>query len=163
MIGSTRRIDTLGRIVLPKDLRQKLLIKPGDLLDISIYEEDSIIIKKNTLFDFGKPYIINLLKAASKNLNCNIYLISSEKIVYSPFEEQIGLKVNMDSQLNIKENRLDNCKIDKNIYINNNNYVRNININGDEYGYIIFEFKSSVPNNEYLNFIYNFLCLCIEM
>lgn len=162
MIGSTRRIDSLGRVVLPKDLRQKLLLKPGDLLDISMYEEDSIIIKKNILFDFGKPYIINLLRAASKKLNCNIYLISSEKIVYSPFEDQIGLNVNIDL-LNIKKNKIDNCKIGKNTYINSNNYARNININGDEYGYIIFEFKSVVPNSEYLNFLYDLICMCIEM
>ncbi len=45
--GIVRRIDDLGRIVLPKELRRVMEIKEGDPLEIYT-EEDQIILKKYT-------------------------------------------------------------------------------------------------------------------
>lgn len=42
--GITRKIDELGRIVLPKELRKTLGIEPGT--PIEIYTEDDMIILK---------------------------------------------------------------------------------------------------------------------
>ena len=36
-------IDQTGRIVLPKDVRQELAIKPGDMLKLSIHESSVIL------------------------------------------------------------------------------------------------------------------------
>lgn len=44
-ILSVKKIDELGRIVLPYELRHRLNIKPGDGLAIGIYENDNIILK----------------------------------------------------------------------------------------------------------------------
>ena len=43
--GIIRRIDDLGRIVIPKELRKSLRIKNGDSLEIFVDQED-IILKK---------------------------------------------------------------------------------------------------------------------
>jgi len=43
--GITRRIDDLGRIVIPKELRKTLGIEPGTPIEIYT-EEDTIILKK---------------------------------------------------------------------------------------------------------------------
>lgn len=43
--GVTRPIDTLGRIVIPKELRRRLNWKEGDRVEF-FAENDSIIIKK---------------------------------------------------------------------------------------------------------------------
>ena len=43
--GITRKIDDLGRIVLPKELRKTLGIEPGTPIEIYT-EEDTIILKK---------------------------------------------------------------------------------------------------------------------
>lgn len=43
--GIIRRIDELGRIVIPKEIRKNLRIKNGDNLEV-IVEDDSIILKK---------------------------------------------------------------------------------------------------------------------
>ena len=42
-----RRIDDLGRFVLPIDVRKKLNIMPGDTLEMTVYN-DGIQIKKST-------------------------------------------------------------------------------------------------------------------
>lgn len=44
-IGSVRRIDDLGRVVIPKEIRSLLNIKNGELLNILV-NDDSIILKK---------------------------------------------------------------------------------------------------------------------
>ena len=44
--GITRPVDELGRVVLPKELRNTLGINTKDLLEIHI-EGDMIILKKN--------------------------------------------------------------------------------------------------------------------
>ena len=43
--GISRRIDDLGRIVIPKEIRRALLIREGDPLEIYL-NEDSVIFKK---------------------------------------------------------------------------------------------------------------------
>ena len=44
-MGIVRRIDELGRIVIPKEVRKRLRMDSGDLVDISI-EEDSVVLSK---------------------------------------------------------------------------------------------------------------------
>ena len=46
--GIERRVDDLGRIVLPKELRQQAGISYGDLCDVSIGENGTIVISKQT-------------------------------------------------------------------------------------------------------------------
>ena len=44
--GVVRRIDDLGRIVLPKELRRSMRIKEGESLEIYTDGENRIILKK---------------------------------------------------------------------------------------------------------------------
>ena len=43
--GIVRKIDALGRVVIPKELRDKMYIEDGDPLEIFV-ESDAIVIKK---------------------------------------------------------------------------------------------------------------------
>ncbi len=44
-IGIVRRVDDLGRIVIPKELRRNLCIEEGDPLEIYV-DGDQVILKK---------------------------------------------------------------------------------------------------------------------
>ena len=44
--GVVRRIDDLGRIVIPKEIRRTLRIKEGDPLEIFTDKEGEVILKK---------------------------------------------------------------------------------------------------------------------
>lgn len=46
-IGIVRRIDELGRIVIPKEIRKTLRIQNGDNLEISL-ENENIVLKKSS-------------------------------------------------------------------------------------------------------------------
>lgn len=49
--GVIRRIDNLGRIVIPKEIRSTLRIKNGDNLEIYVNENDDIVLRKFSIID----------------------------------------------------------------------------------------------------------------
>ena len=44
--GIVRRIDELGRVVIPKEIRRTLRIREGDALEIYTDREGGVILKK---------------------------------------------------------------------------------------------------------------------
>jgi AbrB family transcriptional regulator (stage V sporulation protein T) len=44
--GITRRIDDLGRIVIPKEMRRNLHLAEGDALEFLVSEDGDIILRK---------------------------------------------------------------------------------------------------------------------
>lgn len=45
--GISRKVDELGRVVIPKELRRSLDIEEGDLMEISLKGQDVILRKVN--------------------------------------------------------------------------------------------------------------------
>lgn len=66
--GIVRRIDDLGRVVIPKEIRRTLRIREGDPLEIFTDREGEIILKKYSLIGelgtFAKEYAEALAQAA---------------------------------------------------------------------------------------------------
>ena len=64
--GVVRRIDDLGRIVIPKEIRKTLRIREGDPLEIFTDKEGEIILKKYSpigeLTEFASQYAETLAK-----------------------------------------------------------------------------------------------------
>jgi len=58
--GIVRRIDDLGRVVIPKEIRRTLRIREGDPLEIFVDRDGEVILKKyspiSELSDFAKEY-----------------------------------------------------------------------------------------------------------
>ncbi|MBO4848410.1 MAG: stage V sporulation protein T [Clostridia bacterium] len=58
--GIVRRIDELGRVVIPKEIRRTLRIREGDPLEIFVDREGGVILRKYSpigeLGDFAKEY-----------------------------------------------------------------------------------------------------------
>ena len=65
--GIVRRIDDLGRVVIPKEIRRTLRIREGDPLEIFTDNEGQVILKKYSpvgeLSSFVKEYADALAKA----------------------------------------------------------------------------------------------------
>lgn len=66
--GIVRRIDDLGRVVIPKEIRRTLRIREGDPLEIFTDREGEIILKKYSpigeLGTFAKEYAESLAQTA---------------------------------------------------------------------------------------------------
>ena len=65
--GIVRRIDELGRVVIPKEIRRTLRIREGDPLEIFTDRDGEVILKKYSpigeLGDFAKEYAESLYQA----------------------------------------------------------------------------------------------------
>ncbi|ACB83667.1 stage V sporulation protein T [Natranaerobius thermophilus] len=59
--GIVRRIDDLGRVVIPKEIRRTLRIREGDPLEIFVDREGEVILKKYSpigeLGEFAEEYV----------------------------------------------------------------------------------------------------------
>ncbi|MDD3821633.1 MAG: stage V sporulation T C-terminal domain-containing protein [Bacilli bacterium] len=78
--GIVRRIDDLGRVVIPKEIRKTLRIREGENLEITI-ERDNIILKKhslmNTLQAIAEKYVESLFPV----INGNILITDRDNVI----------------------------------------------------------------------------------
>lgn len=78
--GIVRRIDDLGRVVIPKEIRRTLRIREGDPLEIFVDRDGEVILKKYSpigeLGDFAKEYADSLAEAVG-----HIALIADRDVI----------------------------------------------------------------------------------
>ena len=71
--GIVRRIDDLGRIVIPKEIRRTLRIRESDPLEIFTDREGEIILKKYSpigeMSTFAKQYAESLAQVSGQMLS----------------------------------------------------------------------------------------------
>ena len=115
--GIIRRIDELGRIVIPKEIRKNLRIKNGESLEIYL-ENDSIILKKYSLLDNMVQNATILVDSVAKIYQKNILITDREKIIAVSKELQKQF-LNKELSNNIKEKIDNRCEVfnDSNSYI----------------------------------------------
>ena len=87
--GVVRRIDELGRIVLPKEMRKILKIKAGDNLEIFMNDGD-IVLSKYNIFDDKKDLFqeygvrIESMRGLDENelalLGCNVTTLTCNNV-----------------------------------------------------------------------------------
>ena len=78
--GITRRIDELGRIVIPKEMRMNLGIRDGEPLEICI-ENNSITIKKFSQVENIKDVSIKICNIISDICKIDLLISDREKII----------------------------------------------------------------------------------
>lgn len=78
--GVIRRIDELGRIVIPKEIRKNLRIRNGDSLEIFL-ESDSIVLKKYSQIESIEDVSINYVEAFNQIIKHNIIVTDRDKVV----------------------------------------------------------------------------------
>lgn len=78
--GVVRRIDDLGRIVIPKEIRKNMRIKDGESVEIYL-ESDNIVLKKysplGNITEFYRSYVNSIYEA----INENIMIVDRDTIV----------------------------------------------------------------------------------
>ncbi len=79
-MGIVRRVDELGRIVLPKEMRKVLKVNTGDALEI-LNQQNEIIIKKFSPVSFCDKNAEVILNSISKVTNKSMVVCDTEKVV----------------------------------------------------------------------------------
>lgn len=78
--GVVRRIDDLGRIVIPKEIRRNFKINEGDSLEIFV-ENNGIVLKKYSLVDDIVESALDLVDIVFKIYNKSIIITDREKVI----------------------------------------------------------------------------------
>lgn len=71
--GVVRRIDELGRIVVPKEIRKTLKIRDGESLEIFL-EDGNIILKKYSHFDDLKDFYNKFVASISSSIDKTVLI-----------------------------------------------------------------------------------------
>ncbi len=78
--GIIRRIDDLGRIVIPKELRRNLRIKTGDSLEIFV-ENDDVILKKYSPMESIEEAADRYVESFNKVIHHNVIVTDKDKVI----------------------------------------------------------------------------------
>jgi AbrB family transcriptional regulator (stage V sporulation protein T) len=100
--GISRRIDDLGRIVIPKEIRKNLKIRDGELLEIFV-DEDKIILAKHSTMKSIEDVAKLCVAAVNDAININLVITDRDKVIAA--SPQLNKKY-IDKDLNIELSEL---------------------------------------------------------
>lgn len=97
--GIVRRIDDLGRIVVPKEIRKVLRIREGDPLEIFTGKEGEVVLKKYSpmadLTEFAQHYV----EAISQSLGLPVAITDRDTVIAvagMPKKDLLGKELHRD-------------------------------------------------------------------
>lgn len=79
--GIVRRIDDLGRVVIPKEIRRTLRIREGDPLEIFTDREGEIILKKYSPVGEMGAFAVQYAESLAQSLGCLVCVTDTDQIV----------------------------------------------------------------------------------
>lgn len=79
--GIVRRIDDLGRVVIPKEIRRTLRIREGDPLEIFVAREGEVILKKYSPIQELGQFATEYAEALYESLHVKIFICDRDEIV----------------------------------------------------------------------------------
>ncbi len=171
--GVIRRIDELGRIVIPKEIRKNLRIKDGENIEILI-DNDNVVLRKFSELDKVSEVSQFLVETMSLFLKKNIIIADNDMftfvsgnikdhIINRPLSNQlIGyikdrcVKLNNDNEILYLVNEE---------FINCNYCLSTIIVNGDALGFVmIMDEESNISDldNKICQFVSQFLAKMLE-
>ena len=144
LAGIVRRIDELGRIVIPKEIRKTLHIKNGENLEIFI-NDDQIILKKYSELGNMQELSETITETLNNILKANILISDTDKFISisGPLKKKYLKEEISETILKYINDRKNVILKDKKINItkdkteNKNIFISPIISNGDAIGAII--------------------------
>lgn len=171
--GVIRRIDELGRIVIPKEIRKNLRIKDGENIEILI-ENDNVILKKFSELDKVSEISQILVDTMNVFLKKNIIITDSDmfNFVSGKYKNEIINKPISNQIIGFIKDR-------SNIINNNNEFLYLLNeepiscnyslstiiVNGDALGMVMIvdeDEKILEIDSKICQFVANFLAKMLE-
>ena len=79
--GIVRRIDDLGRVVIPKEIRRRLKIREGDPLEVYSEREGEVTLRKYSPMGEIKLFIKQYVEALSQSIGCVVCISDRDEII----------------------------------------------------------------------------------
>ena len=157
MSGIVRKIDDLGRIVIPKELRKSLNIKNSDDLEITI-TDDKIILEKYYRLKNLKNTLNKYFKMLDKFLDSDFIISDKENILltskeYSDLKDtKLSNKIIelLDYRKPVLENSFTFLKLTSDIELNKNYYFYLIIFDNVIIGIIIIKNNKKIESKDIL-------------
>lgn len=171
--GIVRRIDELGRIVIPKEIRKSLRIKDGENLEISI-DDKNIVLRKYSLMkkieDFAQSFTDGIYSYLKKNIiitNRDSIIAVSGSFRKEYLNQEVSEQLNkfIERRENIHEKYSKKIEIIDGIELEGTYAISTIIVNGDSAGLvIIFDEVDTISEEDYkiIQIVSNFLSKYLE-
>lgn len=144
--GMVRRVDSLGRIVIPKEIRKVLKIKENEQVEINV-SGDEIILNRYSELDEYNESLKNLFEVISAIYNVNILLtdLNNFKLATKSFLFLEGKEISpylayiLEERKEVLEKNKINISLNSDINNIESSYlIKPLIINGDILGLVIF-------------------------
>ena len=145
--GITRRIDELGRIVIPKEIRKKMHIRKGELLEIYMEDINTISLKKHNTINEKQDFINKFVKVLASKIKTNVFVTNLEEIVFSNVDNVVEKKLALDFENKALLTKDQDVLICKDYKLNKNYKLYKICPNGDIVGYMVIEDKTKINDD----------------
>ena len=151
-----RRVDGLGRIVIPKEIRKVLKIKENEQVEINV-QDDSIVLNRYSDLDEYDISLTNLITSIEEVYNINFLLTSLNSFVLTSdkYKEYQGLELSpylnsvLDERQDIKEPIPISLSLNQDKEDIKVSYViKTIIKNGDSVGLLILLTDTNLENND---------------
>ena len=154
--GIVRRIDNLGRVVIPKEIRKTLKIKENEQVEINVLDDSIVLNKYSDIHEYDKS-INNLIDIIKSVYDRDIIITNLDKIVLTTKDYKDYINLELSPYLaNIVDNRKDISElIPVNLNLNSNmsdikvSYsIKSIIVNGDMIGLLILLSNTNLENSD---------------
>lgn len=79
--GIVRRLDDLGRLVIPKEIRRIYRLKEGDSIEFFVSEQSEIILKKYSYLNDEKEMLTRMVNTLKEATKCEVLFLLEDEII----------------------------------------------------------------------------------
>ena len=105
--GIVRKIDDLGRVVIPKEIRRTMRIREGDPLEIYTEKDGEVIFKKYSPVGELSEFAVSIAESLYKTVGCGVAVSDRDEFITvfgAPKRELLAKRVSHELE-NIMEER----------------------------------------------------------
>lgn len=105
--GIVRRLDELGRVVIPKEIRSVLRLREGEQIEIFMQNE-TLTLRKYSRLGEGFEEVEKLCQALKKSAKSQVFAMDSLRYIFSTVEGLVG-EESSETILEVMEKRKAVC------------------------------------------------------
>jgi AbrB family transcriptional regulator (stage V sporulation protein T) len=152
--GVVRRIDDLGRIVIPKELRRTMRIREGDSLEIFI-EGEKIMLKKYSPVQNVNDFVLEFVESIYSSYKKDMIITDNEVIIAGSGnykKDLIGKKISptLENKLTKRTTQYlekgETLELTANYDIKRPSVIKPINVYGDIIGCVIVSADTDITD-----------------
>ena len=144
--GIVRRVDDLGRIVIPKEIRRTMRIRESEPLEIFTGKEGEIILKKYSPVQNVNDFVIEFAESIYNSNKKDVVITDNERVIAAAGnykKDIVGKKISLRLEDKISKrstivvNKTDKIEICDNVELKKPSIIKPINVYGDIIGCVV--------------------------